>query len=418
MKKLHYSWLICAACTLILFCTIGFTATTFSVYLPYIIDVGGLSKARGSTIIMIRSLTSLFFIPAVGKYYCRFNIRLGLMLMLLTLVISLVIYSQTKNFVGYCIAAAISGICYGLGGMIPVSILINRWFHSHRVLALGICAAGSGAAAFIMPPVLTTLVEIFTLPFAFLTQAIFVGVVAVISFIVLRNAPEEKNLSPLQVKQEIFHKNVESTGNIGEIDRKILYRMYIAVAFLGFGIYGAVQNISTLYTGEGFDSTTVSLFMSSYGFALLTGKLLYGHLTDSLGAYKSGFIFFSLLVIGCALCCFAGHGNTIIAMSSMIALGLGTPLATVGLSVFAKDMSVSGDYASMIKYFQFYFMVGSTLIGPIPGAIADLTESYVLSYALFTVLITIAMLFIQLSYRQIQIHKVKMDYKNTNEPRA
>jgi predicted MFS family arabinose efflux permease len=407
VKKLHYGWLICIACTLVLFCTIGFTATTFPVYLPYIVDAGGLTKARGGTILMVRSLSSLFFIPAVEKYYRSINIRLGLTLILLLLTISFVIYSQTEDFMGYCIAAFISGICYGLGGMIPVSILINRWFFSHRVLALGICAAGSGVAAIIMPPVLTSLVETFTLPLAFRAQAVFVGVAAVACFIILRNTPEEKNLSPLQAKYEAFRHDAESTENVGKINRKILSRMYIAATFLGLGIYGAVQNISPLYTNEGFDSTTTSLFMSSYGFALLLGKVLYGHITDLLGAYKSGFIFFPLLIIGCALCCFAGRGNTIIAMISMIALGLGSPLVTVGLSVFAKDMSVPCDYAKVVKYFQFYFMVGSTLVSPIPGAIADLTGSYIPAYALLTTLTVISMLFIQLSYRQMQNYKSK-----------
>jgi len=50
MKKLHYGWFVCAACTLVLFCTIGFTSTAFSVYIPYINEFGGLTKTQGGPI--------------------------------------------------------------------------------------------------------------------------------------------------------------------------------------------------------------------------------------------------------------------------------------------------------------------------------------------------------------------------------
>jgi len=407
MKKLHYGWFVCAACTLVLFCTIGFTSTAFSVYIPYINEFGGLTKTQGGVIIMVRCLVALFFIPIVEIYYQRTNIRIGVVLMLITLAGSFVLYSVAQSFAGFCIAAAVSGVCYGLGGMIPISILINRWFKSHQGLAIGICSAGSGATAIVMPPILTSLIEKISLPFAFLTQAAFVGIVAVITFVVLRNTPAEKGLKPL----EDVHEGIQDTQQpqSGEqIPRKIMYRMYMAILLFGMGGYGTMQNIATLYATEGFSGMAISLLMTLYGIALLLGKLLYGRSTDLFGTYKSGYIFSAILITGGALCCFAGFGSAKVAIISMICLGLGLPLITVGISICAKDMSCPEEYGKVIKNFQFFLMAGSALSGPIPGVIADISGSYAPAYALLTTLIFASVILIQYTYWQTRRNNSKL----------
>ena len=98
----------------------------------------------------------------------------------------------TRFFVG----AAVSGISYGLGSMIPVSILINRWFDQHRALALSICASGSGIATIVLPPVTTHLVERFSMSAAFRMGGAAILVCAGVVLLVLRNDPREKGLRP------------------------------------------------------------------------------------------------------------------------------------------------------------------------------------------------------------------------------
>ena len=88
-------------------------------------------------------------------YYQKVSIRVGTTIAAAAAGVSFLLYSAAEAYPLFCVGAAISGVSYGLGSMIPVSILINRWFYQHRALALSICASGSGIATIVLPPVTT-----------------------------------------------------------------------------------------------------------------------------------------------------------------------------------------------------------------------------------------------------------------------
>ena len=75
MKKIHYSWFICAGCTLLLFCTGGMAVTGFSTYLPYLISQKGLTNFQVSTIGFVRSLFGVLGMLIVNGFLRRFEFR-------------------------------------------------------------------------------------------------------------------------------------------------------------------------------------------------------------------------------------------------------------------------------------------------------------------------------------------------------
>ncbi|MBQ8263796.1 MAG: hypothetical protein IJY96_03340, partial [Oscillospiraceae bacterium] len=68
MKKQKNPWLVCVGCTLLLFCNVGLTTSSFSVYQPYLIGIIGLSNTQASMVITVRTLFSLLGVFAVQKY--------------------------------------------------------------------------------------------------------------------------------------------------------------------------------------------------------------------------------------------------------------------------------------------------------------------------------------------------------------
>jgi len=405
MKTIHYSWLICAGCTLLLFCTAGLTTSAFSVYQPYLIAEGGLSNVQGSEIITIRSLSAVIAFLFVERFYRKMDIRLGVLIAALGSAGSFILFGIAHDFAGYCIAAASMGVFYGLGGMIPVSILIGRWFKSYRVLALGICAAGTGVATVVAPPVVTLMIERGSLAYSFYLEAGFICIAAVVLFITLRNWPEEKGLTPLftgKVETEFVRENPET-----EASRGIVISMFAAVILIGIIANVGFAHVSVLYKSEGFDSMQVAFIVSFVGAALTAGKIIYGTITYRMGAYRSGYLFFGLLIAGEILCCLAGTSSLVISLIAMACLGLGLPLATVGLSVFAADIAKTSEYGKMVKRFQMAYMIGSLVFGPLPGLIADATGSYVPFYVLLSVLAMIAMVLVQFSYKRMKTNHTK-----------
>jgi MFS family permease len=163
LKKIYYGWTVCIVSTMLIFITMGTISNGFSVYLPYIINQNGFTYSQGSYLVTLRCLIACFSMLVIGFYYKIFSIRTGASIAAFCAGLAFFIYSISDTYVSFCIAAAISGISYGFGSMIPVSILMNRWFIQRMTLALSICATGSGIATIVLPSVTTLMIEYLSL---------------------------------------------------------------------------------------------------------------------------------------------------------------------------------------------------------------------------------------------------------------
>lgn len=404
MNRIHYCWVICATCLLTLVCTIGLTTSIFPTFLPYIIKVGGLTDTQGSSITTLRYTASFLSMLCFEKFYNRTNIRLGAVIILLDAAAAFALYSIAENYAGYCVAAIVAGIAHGLGGMTMVSILINRWFHSRVGTAIGICAAGSGLAATLLPPVFTAMIESISLQFAFLAKSVVTVAMATLVFLLIRNQPEDMGLTPYVSTSESEAKK-RKCANAVSAPPSITLCMMAGAFLIGATAFGGMPYLGMLYTEAGFDSMSVSFALSIMGGAMTAGKFLYGYISDRLGTYRTGYIFFAAFVLGMSLCCFGNSLGNVMVMFTMICFGLGMSLSTVALSIFARDVSSAEDYPRNAKRFQMVYMSGALLFGSAAGVIADLTGSYIPAFMLLSVLVVLSMLLVQSSY--IRLRKLR-----------
>lgn len=195
MKKPHYGWVVCL-CGLWLFVSnMGLCSNILSVYLPFI-EERGLSDSMGSAILSIRCLFSFAVTFFVELYYRRLSLRGGILMASLLGAASAVVYGLSAGPLGYYAGAALGGVAYGLGCIYPVSLLLTRWFHTHRGLALGISSAGSGVATMVFSPLFTALVLRHSLSTAFFVQAGIMLAGALGVSLLLRDDPAQLGLSP------------------------------------------------------------------------------------------------------------------------------------------------------------------------------------------------------------------------------
>lgn len=402
MKKLHYSWMICLSGAILMFAAVGLTVTAFSVYQPYIISVNGFTNTQSSALMTIRSVFTLCGLLLVGVFYRRLNLRLGMTVTMILAAGTFFLYGLSHSYSMYCISSAISGLAYALGGMIPVSLLISRWFRDKVALAMGICSAGTGLSAVVMPPVATWFVEEYALSTAFLAEGFFILILALLVFLLVRNSPTEKNLAPLraaQPKAGAARPAPKQEGLIN-LDRRVFGMMVIATALLSALGNTGYCHLAVLYTTEGYSSDVVASIISMAGLTLMLGKCIYGGITDRIGGYRSNFFSYGLTIVGGVLCAMAGTKMLALAYIAMLALNIGIPISTVGISVWARDLSDGAHYAQNLKWFQIAYALGGLALNTLPGAIADATGSYVPAYVLFAVLMGVSFALVQLSYRR------------------
>lgn len=391
MDKKKYRWVICAGCTLMFFCTAGLGMTGFSVYQPYLISVGGLTNAQASMLTSVRSMFTFLIMFAVARILNKTDVRLGATLSVLGISLSLVLYSLAESFPVCVLAAAVAGISYGIGGMLAVSVMIHRWFEDHQGLAIGICSAGSGFSAVIGTPVITWMVETFSMRQSFLMEAGFVVILAVLVFVMLRNRPKGEEKPPQFVPKEKIHQTGE---NMFWIDRRKQKYIMAGVLLMGF-TYAASSHISVLYKNAGYPTGQVSFLVSLMGAALFIGKCVYGETADKIGSYWSGNIFFGMLILGSVLCCFAGNHSMVTAAAAVALVSCGSVLLSVGLTIIANAVAKQQYYAVIVRRIQIIYMLGSMIFGVVPGMVADHVGNYIPAYATIAGFAAVAALLIQ-----------------------
>ena len=397
MKKVHYSWVICAVGTLLLTCTVGATSNAFVAYLPFI-KAQGYSGAQVSSILSVRCLFSLLGMLCVERYYKMLNLRAGLALSCLLSAAGFASYAFASAMWMYYFPAMLCGFAYGFGSLIPISILIRRWFSSKRAYAIGICASGTGIATICFPLVITLLVENYGLFNAFMAEAFFLIICGGLIGLLVRNDPHQLGLQPYGA-QNSPSGNVAATIKGGcSLPKSYLFFVLAAMLLLGAVGTSGPGHFSVLFTTSGYSTMLASSAISVFGISLTLSKLTYGFVSDRMGGCKSAMLFFSVLTLGCLSCGLVDGKSSILVFLGVILMGLGYPPATVGISVWAADFSQEADYARTLKWFQISYSLGGLIFVSIPGFLYDLTGRYQVAYLTFLCIIPLIAAVIRRTY--------------------
>lgn len=380
-------WRECLAATIAIFCTLGLNFNAFTVYLPYLTELLSLAPAQSSGFLTIRNLFAVGAVYLAKYYYEKLEIHVGLTLIILLNAFGVYLYSIVSGFPGLCIGAAVSGLCYGIGGMYPATLLMHRWFPVHESLALGICSSSSGLAATVGAPILTVLIERFSMKTAIYCEMGFIAACAVLCLILVRNYPSHGPVyvppkAPAATRRQPIR----------------LSWMFPAAAALGI-FTGGFSYLTIHYSTEGLRPYEISTIVAVAGFALLLSKFLFGELVALRGAYRTNRLFLATAILGSAGLALGAAGGYGIALISAIIFGIGNSLPTVGVAVYAKDLSDSATFAATQQQYQTAMQAGMLISTLIPGVLATVTGNYRGFFAILAGLSVFAAVVIQRTYR-------------------
>lgn len=400
-KKLHYGWIICFCCTLVSICTTGLTSNVFSAYMPHL-QAAGFTAAQTSLTISVRCGFNFLGMLFVTRYYRLFSLRSGLALSCCLTALGALLYSFAANLFMLYLSAAVMGLGSALGSMVPLSILLKRWFMTHRAFAVGISASGTGIAAVIFPPLITRLVSVIGLAATFRAQCVFSLLCAGLMFALLRNKPEDMALHSYGEDEPEPPAAVAARPRPG-LSRGQWIAVLAALLLFGGASCSAPSHISVVLMSGGTPEVTASLCVSLFGLSLTVSKWLYGYVVDKIGCYRSNLVFFGVLLAGFGCFCIAG-GSTVLACVAVLLMGFGYPPATVGVSMWASDLSTDEEYARNFKRFQSAYIAGGMLLANLPGLLHDTLGSYVYAFMIFIVFMLFTLIVIQTVYKKHGAH--------------
>lgn len=387
-NKLHYGWIVSIGCSIMIFYTYGLAMNVFSVFIQPLIDTLHLTKGQGSSIPSVINIAGIFAMIVSGKIYNALNIRLVSFVYGTFVAAGFVLFSFADSLLHCYLAAVLVGLGWGGGSIIPVSILISRWFNSSQGLALGIATVGSGLATMIYPSFLAKMIESNGLSYSFLFQALNVFILVIISHIMIRNVPADKNLEPYEKKGHIKQENSALGSNQPDLIFKeerrsiVFYKMTFVSFLIGISVIPLAAHLSVVLNSFDYSPVYAGYMVSLFGIFMIIGKVLYGWLADVLSYSLSNIYIVSLWVIGLSLAFTLHLGNPTPLFFAALT-GLGSPIGTVGLPVWTEKVFGKRDYSLFFTTFIVAYNVGSVTGMLLTGVIADATGSYASAFILY-----------------------------------
>ena len=365
-----------------LFYSGGLCINAFTIYQPYIRLQNGFTNAQSSLLITIRSLSAFVSMLLSGWYFKKFSLRTGTLLGGLSVVVGFALYGVAKTYFLYCVGAVLAGAGYALAGVIPMAMIMERWFHKSRMLAVGLCSAATGLAVVGVPQMLTWMIETFGLMTTFLSEAALMGVLTTVVWLLLRDRPADKGLKPYGAEEEIARTKKQHGRKLEKRSWLLLVPMLLLLGAVNSVAY---SHLTMLATAQGFSAQTVATAISVTGITLIGGKCAYGWIAEKWGTCASNWIFGTSLAVGLFFCCVA-KGNNLLLFAGTGAYAMGVSLATIGTTAWAGDLASAEQYDRTVQLFQIISTAGALVFSTFPGVLADrFGGSYVPAFVCFTI---------------------------------
>lgn len=405
-KRMHYAWAVCFSCALMFFCTCGLSCNVFGVYSPFIKANRGFTNAQISLISTFRSASQMIAITLAGKYYRRLKLRSGMLIAGLTCAAGYVVYGLSRSFPVYLCGSMVVGFGYGLGGMVPIAMVLERWFYKDRTLAVSMASAASGLATIGVPSLITALIQKFGASYAFLVEAGIMVVLVFLAFLIVRDNPSDKSIHAFGYEEQKAYERMtaaapqpEKVPTIPKAGVLLVYLMIgLGCAFNSAG-YG---NLSMLGNTEGFSPEQVAIAISAEGTMLMAGKLIFGVMSEKITLYKTSLIYGTLGILSTASLCFIRISPVFFVAVSAV-FGFSLTLLSVGAVAWTADWFPPKDCTEMARRFQLAYSIGSLINSVIPGIMADrFGGSYVPFYAYAAVCHVIVMIILIFTYRSVR----------------
>lgn len=404
---IHYGWVICILCVLTMFCTMGLASNTFSIYINAFIEENGFTRAQGASLSTIRCVASLLGTILCGRYYDTLNMRKGLSLSVAMIGISFLIYSRAHALSVFYIGAFAAGLGYGLGTMVPITMMINRWFAEKQGFVLGFASAGTGMATILCPPMITAGISTGGVCLAASCEGILVLLYAVIMYFLLRNTPSEMGLLPYGAKaaipvasnsDSISQESVLPSGS--QLPHRAEKLPLLAAFLIGMITAPNAESLAVHLTTAGLDVGTVAAAVSTFGLAMTIAKFIYGAMTDHIGIFRTNLLFTLILCLAFFSGYMAGNGSEAASFLSAAGMGIGYSMTTITFSLYAHSFYSGKKAADAVRHFWIATLTGSLAFTTVPGLVADLTGSYRL-YLLSSIPVLLGGMFIlQILYKK------------------
>ena len=293
---------------------VGIQVYTLPLFYPVLIREYGWSSEEVTRAATIFFLTGALITPFISSLYDRYSVRKFMVAGALLTIIGLGCYSvmqSVTHMVFIYLGLALSQVC---SGQVPTMVVVTRWFKRKRGIAVGITLLATSVGGAVFPLVVREVMADGSWRDAVQVLMLLSGVMMVLPLIFLiRNRPEDYGL--LSDGDSVSAGDADAAVKEGTTLREALrmpafWMLAFATGALWFCINGIIQHQTIFISTEmGLSMEILPVIISIFFWFAVSGKLLFGWLSDHYSKTLIMFIAVLNLILGLLILRFASIEN-------------------------------------------------------------------------------------------------------------
>lgn len=398
--KLHYAWILLAACCLFELALQGvFSYGSGIFYVPVSLDLGT-TVGTFSVSATVYGLAMSLFSPVAGRLFSPKHFRLQLAAAAAVMSLCYMLLSRATAVWHWILAMAVIGMCGSFLIILPVPILVNNWFDRHAGVAVSVISAFSGLSGAIVSPLGAKIILASGWRAAYRILGLgsaLLAIPAILLFVCY--SPEQVGMEPYG-KSEVTASKATSPDeqNNKPISRSLVILVMLAASLIS--VFKSFYNhYSAFSVSIGLSAMTGARLMSIIMIGTVVFRLLLGILNDRIGIQKTVYLSLGLMMLS-LLCAALLHGSFPLLLIGTFLLGVGPAMMSVLPALMTRAVCARREYARVFPLVTMAYTLTAALSNSVIGFLYDTFSSYVPAMLLGVGIAALAALLSHLVFRQ------------------
>ncbi len=375
-------WVVLLAICLMLGASIGLIVNGNGVFYTPIAEE--LNSLRGSVAMhgTFLSLATAFASLAVPIFFEYLGWKKTISIGVIFGALGTVLLAFAPNIIIVYISGVIRGIGSAFFSMVPMTMIVNQWFHEKSGLAIGLASGTSGIIGAIAAPSLAYLINSQDWRFAYVVTAIFIVVLSLPAlFLPYSFDPRADGLLPYGYKEdEGNNKIIRQQEPTNMHAAKIIFYALMLIGLLNTMVVFVNSHLPGYGESVGLSPEVASLTLSAVMIGNLVSKLFFGIISDKIGTVKTSISMLILSTISILILIFLQEPFFLILGSLLY--GTIFSIGGVALPILSNEFFDPATAVKVYSRVNFIASVGGALSVSLVGYIFDFTGSYIPAFVI------------------------------------
>lgn len=352
----------------------------YGLLLPEMLPALAISKTQAGVVYSSYFIAYTVFSPILGLLADRYDARFILTFFVGILGLGAFLMSYSSSVYSASLFFTLAGIGHS-ACWVPVVALIQRWVSDkRRGIALAFTDIGSATGIAVWSALIPLIVATYSWRTGWTSLGVFAFLVAGMNGFLVRSHPEQDSRSQHPTSTRFTNETVRATY------KRLLYNRtfwliglsYLAIAF---SILIPFTFLS-IYVAEGLAMPyeAATRLIAVIAIAGVLGKLVLGHLSDTLGRIRVMMLCGALVAAGCLGMASVQSYFTLVLSTFIFGMGYGAIWPVYAAS--AVDYFSKGSAGSVVGLWTIYLGVGSMISPVVTGWTIDATGGYAWAFLL------------------------------------